>query len=842
MKLKANQEYHKLKKNITIFILAQLPSPFMRTLVLLAIYLTSFFSFTSNVLGGIPPSAAIKRTVAIPHIDGRISEGEWINATLLSGFRQFEPVSDAEPSFETKVMLMYDDEAVYVAAIMYDPAPDSIARQLGERDNDDLNADYFGFAFDTYNNQQDAYYFAVSASGIQVDGRMLDETYSAVWYSEVGVTDSGWIAEVRIPYSAIRFPGLPTQDWGFQASRTIRRYREQIHWALEEKGAGNVQVHWGKLTGFENIRPPLRLSFTPYISANMQHNSDPAFRGDPWSFAYNGGMDLKYGINESFTLDMILLPDFSQVQSDKIQKNLTALELIYDENRTFFNEGTDLFNKGELFYSRRIGRTPLRHYMVSNMLDETEVLTHNPVSARLLNAMKFSGRTGSGLGIGVFNAVTGNTWATAKDTASGNEREILTDPATNYNIVVLDQALPNNSSVYFINTNVTRPGGWDDSNVTGAGTTIGDKSKTYFVGMNFSASKWNKGGANPEYSFGETSVGYNYGLFLMKSRGKFQFSVYQSALDSNYNINDLGINRYRNQQNRGVYVSYRLYEPFGIFLNFAQSLGLDQTRALNNKTNINTLLTYKGNTTLRNYFTFWWGISVSPTDRYDYYEPRIPGRYFLKPGYNQGWIGFSSDYRKKLAIDGQFYYTREYDKKHYTWFEIGPVVRLNDRLSFRQTTGLGNNPGDLGFIGAYNNTVWFGKRDVNTLENSFSGKYMISRLISTSLWFRHFWQTADYKGYYTLNTDGTLTPDPDLVYDANFNYNFFSIDLAIGWEFAPGSMLSLVWKNNIESEDKAYNIKYLDNLDQLFNASQLNMFSIKALYHLDYLMLKRRKP
>ena len=163
----------------------------------------------------------------------------------------------------------------------------------------------------------------------------------------------------------------------------------------------------------------------------MQHNSDPAFRGDPWSFAYNGGMDLKYGINESFTLDMILLPDFSQVQSDKIQKNLTALELIYDENRTFFNEGTDLFNKGELFYSRRIGRTPLRHYMVSNMLDETEVLTHNPVSARLLNAMKFSGRTGSGLGIGVFNAVTGNTWATAKDTASGNEREILTDPATN---------------------------------------------------------------------------------------------------------------------------------------------------------------------------------------------------------------------------------------------------------------------------------------------------------------------------------------------------------------------------------------------------------------------------
>ncbi len=813
----------------------------MRTFVLPALLIGSMLAYTSNASAGIPPSAAINRSVIIPQIDGRITEGEWTHATLLSGFRQFEPVSDAEPSFETKVMLMYDDEAIYIAAIMFDRAPDSIARQLGERDNDDLNADYFGFAFDTYNNQQDAYYFLVSASGIQVDGRMLDETYNAVWHSEVSITDSGWIAEFRIPYSAIRFPGLPTQDWGFQAMRKIRRYREQIHWALEEKGSGNVQVHWGRLTGFENIKPPLRLSFTPYLSANMQHNSDPAFRSDPWSFAYNGGMDLKYGINESFTLDMILLPDFSQVQSDKIQKNLTALELIYDENRTFFNEGTDLFNKGELFYSRRIGRTPLRHYMVNSMLDKTEVLTHNPVSARLLNAMKFSGRTGSGLGIGVFNAVTGNTWATAKDTVSGNERKILTDPATNYNIVVLDQALPNNSSVYFINTNVTRPGGWDDSNVTGAGATVGNKTKTYFAGLSFSASKWNKAGANPELSWGENETGYNYGVFLMKSRGKFQFSVYQSALDSNYNINDLGINRYRNQQNRGIYVSYRLYEPFGIFLNFSQSLGLDQIRALNNKTNINTLLTYKGNTTFKNYLTMWWGVSVSPAERYDYYEPRIQGRYFIKPGYTQGWIGFSSDYRKKLAIDGQFYYTAEYDKKHYTWFEIGPVVRLSNRLSFKHTTGMGDNPGDLGFIGAYNKTVWFGKRDVKTLENSFSGKYMVSRLISTSLLFRHFWQTADYRGYYILNTDGSLAPDPDLVYDANFNYNFFSIDLVIGWEFAPGSMLSLVWKNNIESENKAYNIKYLDNLDRLFNASQLNMISIKALYHLDYLMLKRRK-
>lgn len=800
-----------------------------------------FFTGTETIKADIPPSAAMIRAHSSPQIDGEISPGEWEGATVLTGFRQFEPVSNADPSFETVVYLLYDDDAVYVAARMRDSAPDSIARQLGERDNDDLNADYFGVAFDTYNNQQDAYIFAVSASGIQVDERMLDGTYDAVWYSEIGINSSGWVAEFRIPYSALRFPARPLQDWGFQAVRKIRRYREQIQWALEEKGTGNSQVHWGKLTGFENIKPPLRLSFTPYVSGNVQHNSDPDFRSDPWSSAFNGGMDLKYGINESFTFDMILLPDFSQVQSDKIQKNLTALELIYDENRTFFNEGTDLFNKGDLFYSRRIGRTPLKYNSIEDALEPNEKLLHNPVTARLLNAAKLSGRTSGGLGIGVFNAITGNTWATVRDTISGEEQNLLTDPVTNYNITVIDQALPNNSSVYLINTNVSRPSGWDDSNVTGGGATIGNKTKTYFIGMNLSASSWNKTSDNTEYDSGEKYTGYNYGLFFMKSRGKFQFSLYQSALDKHYNINDIGINRYRNQQNRGAYVSYRIYEPFGRFLNFSQSLGLDQIRSLDNKKNINTTLAYKGNTTFRNYFTIWWGATVSPWDRHDYYEPRINGLYYLDPGYFQTNLGFSSDYRKPFALDGKLEYTLDFDDRFATWFELEPIWRINNRLAIRHITGLGYNPANLGYVGHNTQNVWFGERDIMTLENAFSGRYMVSRHISASLLVRHFWQTAVYSGFYTLNNNGHLTPDPDLIYNANYNYNFFSLDLNLDWEFAPGSMLSLVWKNAILSEDDRHYLSMGENLRELFDASQLNMFSIKALYHLDYLMLRRKK-
>ncbi|MBK6964141.1 MAG: carbohydrate binding family 9 domain-containing protein [Bacteroidales bacterium] len=797
----------------------------------------------SAVLSGNVPTARITRTEIAPRIDGNINDKVWENATVLTEFREYEPVLNANPRMPTKVMLLYDNEAIYVAAIMSDRAPDSIARQLGERDNEDLNADYFGIGFDTYCNQQDAYYFLVSASGVQVDGRELDDLYNAVWESSVKITSAGWVAELRIPYSALRFPKKETQEWGLQVVRKIRRYREEIQWAPEEKGSGNSLVYWGKLSGFDNIEPPLRLSFTPYVSGNFQHNSDKAFKNDPITYAYNGGMDIKLGLNESFTMDMILLPDFSQVQSDKIQKNLTAYELIYDENRTFFNEGTDLFQKGNLFYSRRIGRTPLLYYSASSQLLDNEIITNNPVNARLLNATKLSGRTANGLGIGFFNAITGNTSATATDTITGEKREILTDPLTNYNIVVVDQALPNNSSVYFINTNVTRPSGWDDSNVTGGGANLGDRSKTYFLGMNFAASKWNKAGSEVLYSSGENYPGYNYGIYLMKSRGKFQFSVYQSAMDKHFNINDLGINRTNNQQNRGVYLSYRIYEPFGIFLNFSQSFGIDQIRRLDGKENVNATFTYKGNSNFRNYLTVWWGITVSPIDRYDFYEPRRDGWYYIAPGYTQEWIGYSSDYRKKFALDGQFYYTRDFDQMHSTWFEIEPIFRFNNRFSIRIKNGIGSNPDDIGYIWQNTETIWFGKRDIKTLENSFSGKYMISRLISVSLWLRHYWQKGDYSEFYTLNDKGILLTNNDFVYKdyVDFNYNSFNIDMVLGWEFAPGSMLSVVWKNAIETENQLYQTDYLNNLDHMFAAPQLNMISIKALYHLDYLSLKRKK-
>ena len=134
-------------------------------------------------------------------------------------------------------------------------------------------------------------------------------------------------------------------------------------------------------------------------------------------------MDIKYGINESFTLDVTLIPDFSQVQSDDKIVDLSPFETFYQEKRPFFTEGTELFDKGDqIFYSRRVGAKPINFHKVKNEYDEDKVRS-NPETTQLINATKISGKTKSGLGIGIFNAMTSTTYAKVEN-ESGDEKKI----------------------------------------------------------------------------------------------------------------------------------------------------------------------------------------------------------------------------------------------------------------------------------------------------------------------------------------------------------------------------------------------------------------------------------
>jgi hypothetical protein len=187
------------------------------------------------------------RITESPKIDGIINEDIWKNNAPVTDFIQYEPVYAIYPTQKTSVWIAYDNTAIYVAAFLYDRNPDSILHQLGNRDDEDLNADEFGIQFDTYNNQSDAYTFQVSASGVQSDFRINDITFNAVWQSAVKINNQGWCVELKIPYSAIRFPAILQQIWGLQLYRNIRRNREIDEWALEIKEAETTCYTGGNL-------------------------------------------------------------------------------------------------------------------------------------------------------------------------------------------------------------------------------------------------------------------------------------------------------------------------------------------------------------------------------------------------------------------------------------------------------------------------------------------------------------------------------------------------------------------------------------------------------------------
>jgi hypothetical protein len=562
--------------------------------------------------------------------------------------------------------------------------------------------------------------------------------------------------------------------------------------------------------------------------------------GNNVSTAFGGGMDLKYGISESYTLDMSLLPDFSQVQSDNKIKNLTAFETAYEEQRPFFKEAVDLFMKGDIFYSRRIGKTPALFYQVENELTEGEYLVKNPVQQRLVNTTKFSGRNKNGLAIGLLNAITANTYAIAEDN-EGNTRKLLTDPLTNYNLLVFDQALKNNSDIYLTNTNVLRDNGFRDANVTAAGMTLNDKSNSYRLNVSGGVSQVFKPGTTDGQANSNTT-GYKYGFSFLKTKGNFQWSVSRSGMNDKFDANDMGLTFYNNYNNNSASISYNIYEPFWMLREMMNTLTISNQNNFTTHKPETARLRYNAFLTTINYLTIWAEIGHHLTETYDYYEPRTPGMYYIQPKATWCELGFSSDYRKTLAVDGGlngYYSSRDGSKGFST--EFSPIVRLNNHLAFKLSVEYERNINDYGFAGKIGDNVIFGNREINTIENSLNGKYLFKNDVSLSLTARHYFSQGKYSSFYYLLENGRLEEISDYPGIHDFSFNSFTLDMVFAWIFAPGSSLNLVWKNEITSETDMATGSYFTNLNDTFSEPQLNNISVKVLYYIDYQRLIRKQ-
>lgn len=765
-----------------------------------------------------------QRTTTAPKIDGKL-EALWDQAPKAGDFWMHEPYNHKQPSFETNFYILYDDKAVYFACIMHDPNPDSIMSELGQRDKfDNLNADHISLDIFPFNDGLNGNAFKVTPDNLQADEKYspsgVDPNWDAVWESATSITDSGWIAEIRIPWSALRFAQKPEQVWGFTIWRHIRRYREWNTWTNMDKNTGNIFAEYGTISNIKNIEPPLRLSISPYFStyADIYKNNT--------TYSYNGGMDLKYGINESFTLDMTLIPDFGQVVSDDIVLNLSPYEIQYDEKRQFFTEGTELFSKGDIFYSRRIGSTPRHYGDVQSKLDSGHVLIENPEKTSLINATKISGRTKKGLGIGIFNAMTSKTHAIAKD-ASGEEYKIKTQGFTNYNMLVLDQNLPHNSYIALVNTNVSIFDENYHANVSGTEFNLKTKNQTYSL----------DGEAIMSLIYTplqRRDPGYKYEIELNKEKGRFIAGLEHKTISKNFNINDLGYLDRNNFSSNKLEMQYRFLNPGRLTLNWRHTLELEHYTLLKPFKYADFAINASSWGTFKNHLTTSFYGSYHPFERHDFYEARINYTPFIRPA---SWLlgfWFSSDYRKRFALDGGSEYSlvNKWNKEEFQ-FRLEPRFRLNDQVFFTLESIIERTFNDKGFVDYVNSNIVFGRRNAQTLTNMITARYIISVKHAINLRVRHYWARVKYNELYHLNTDGTLSKkNINTNYDINFNA--FNVDLSYNWRFAPGSELSVVWKNELLQQSNQTYKYYKESLEEIFNTAQFNSLSIKVLYYLDY--------
>jgi len=794
---------------------------------------------TTLVCKNLTAARAVERIV----VDGVLDEPSWATAAIGHEFVQNEPRPNEPSNYRSEVRVLFSDHAIHVAAVLFDK-PDSVMMRLSGRDQLGIT-DWFGIVLDPYESGRNGFEFVVTAAGVQLDAIVAneqeDENWNAVWHSATKRTEQGWVAEMSIPYSAFRFPKAQEHVWSVQFMRLVGRTREKSFWNPIDPLKEGWLRQCGVLTGINGIDSPLRLMLLPYASAYAQHfpQNDP--NESDWSSTFNGGMDVKLGLSDAYTLDMTLIPDFGQVVSDNVVLNLSPFEVYFNENRQFFTEGTELFQRGGIFYSRRIGGTPKLRGDLYNILNAGDRIVDDPGVSKLLNATKVSGRGATGLGFGLLNAITRATYGTIADSL-GDERRVLTDPLTNYNVLVVDQQLPNNGYASVINTNVTRDGTAVDANTTAVDFVLNNKAR--------SLKGTGVGRVSQQYGDGVArDPGYSFTAGLDKTGGSWTYGAEYNEVSPRFNPNDLGFWQFTNYRGVEYGLNYTNYKPKKPWQRWGASLEGEYLRVVQPDHFFNFAMELNTFRILRGFNAFGGSIRAEPVLTYDPFEPRVPGRLYEFPTNVRYVAWISSNYNLPYAVDLRVGYRRFYERdRKNLWALLEQRFRPNDKLFFIVSGYHEFKDEDVGWVAFYNDEIILGRRDQWTTEIGLEGSYTFTNTISLNVDVRHYWSRAQYVEYHNLLEDGKLSgtdytgqfDDGTSRHDVDFDA--FTVDLWLRWTFAPGSEITLGWKDNIFAREGIVRQNYMENLRNTWAAPGINSFSLKAIWFVDAgRWIKRRK-
>ncbi len=839
-------------------------------------------------------------------LDGILAEQVWKTAPV-SNLTQKDP-AEGEPATEpTNLWVAYDDKYIYIGARMLDSKADSIDMNLGRKDAS-IETDWLNIFLDPYFDKTTGYYFSLSPGGAMRDGVIFndswdDETWDGVWEGTASVDKDGWSAEMRIPFSQLRFKDAEKLVWGINFSREIKRNKENSYYVMVPKKESGFVSKFARLEGIEKIKPKQRFEILPYFVQKAQsliHDpNDPFYKSN--QFDNSIGVDLKIGLGTNVNIDATFNPDFGQVEVDPAVINLSAFESYFQEKRPFFIEGANSFNFGvdgsnnnwgfnfgtpELFYSRRIGRSPGGGTSVAEYTDF-------PSSTRILGAAKISGKIDDHTTIGGISAVTERTYAKLWNNGASTSEEV--EPFTHYGVARFKTELNDKRQMLgVILTTVNR----DLENtalkarfaknafVLGLdGYSFLDDAKMYVITAAFAGSyvggtkefiqKLQKAPIRyyqrPDATYAvfdstRTSLSGLYGrLMLNKQSGNFYINAALGAITPGMEYNDLGFQFMADRINGHLVMGYRWYEPDGIFRN--KSIYVSHAESYDfDGNNSNNFIWFNSNFTLMNY----WGFAVNGNYSFESVSKSGTrgGPLMLNAGgYSLGFYSYS-DSRDKITFELGYNMASEdnsgnyYNVSFYTNWK--PNSRLN--ISFGPSYDIihdpvqwVNNYEDNFASATYGTRYIFGTIDQKSVSANIRIDWTFTPKLSLQLFAQPFIAVGRYSEFKELKKPGTreFLVYGSEGYDINYNqiddqylvhpsgapdfiisnpdFNFKSLrgNLVLRWEVLPGSILYAVWSHDQANFDNPGEFNLRNDLRDLMSEKGNDIFLLKFSYWLD---------